>query len=145
MRCGRCGASPCRSPWDHFGLHRQQALALQFLACELAGAANGFRLLSDLPLKFAIIAAMSAAATRMPGSRSICPAPVGSISIRQTGSSATATSSVWRWCAIHARRYRCMALGAVSPRKMTGRFLDIRARQATAKTGSRRSLCGANS
>src|SRR5450830_1638917 len=41
------GATSFRGPWDHPRLHRQQALALQFLARELAGAADGFRLLSD--------------------------------------------------------------------------------------------------
>ena len=41
------GAASSRGPWDHPRLHRQQALALQFLARELAGAADGFRLLSD--------------------------------------------------------------------------------------------------
>jgi transglutaminase-like putative cysteine protease len=59
---------------------------------------------------------MPAAETRTPGSRSICPAPAGSISIRQAGSSATAASCVSRWSAIHARRYRCTALGPVFPR-----------------------------
>ena len=43
-RRARGGASS-RGPWDHPRLHRQQALALQFLARELAGAADGFRLL----------------------------------------------------------------------------------------------------
>ena len=60
--------------------------------------------------------AMPAVETRTPGSRSICPAPAGSISIRQAGSSATAASCVSQWCAIHARRYRCTALGPVSAR-----------------------------
>ena len=41
------GAASSRGPGDHPRLHRQQALALQFLARELAGAADGFRLLSD--------------------------------------------------------------------------------------------------
>src|ERR1035437_5868441 len=41
------GAASFRGPWDHPRLNRQQALALQFLARELAGAADGFRLLSD--------------------------------------------------------------------------------------------------
>jgi len=41
------GGASSRGPWDHPRLHRQQALALQFLARELAGAADGFRLLSD--------------------------------------------------------------------------------------------------
>src|SRR5450830_1841909 len=44
---GARGAASSRGPWDHPRLHRQQALALQFLARELAGAADGFRLLSD--------------------------------------------------------------------------------------------------
>src|SRR5712692_6229398 len=43
----RGAASSWSRSWDHPGLHRQQALALQFLARELAGAADGFRLLSD--------------------------------------------------------------------------------------------------
>src|SRR5215813_2309325 len=52
------GAPPCRTPWQDLGLHRQQALALQLLARDLAGAANGFRLLPDLPLGgFLIMAA----------------------------------------------------------------------------------------
>src|SRR6476660_6251183 len=39
------GAASSRGSWDHPGLHRQQALALHFLARELAGAADSFRLL----------------------------------------------------------------------------------------------------
>jgi hypothetical protein len=39
-------ASSC-GPRDHLGLHRQQALALQFLAGKLAGAADGLRLFPD--------------------------------------------------------------------------------------------------
>jgi hypothetical protein len=38
------GAAASRGSWDP-GLHRQQALALHFLARELAGAADSFRLL----------------------------------------------------------------------------------------------------
>ena len=37
------GAASSRGSWDHPGLHRQQALALHFLARELAGAADSFR------------------------------------------------------------------------------------------------------
>ena len=59
---------------------------------------------------------MPAAATRMPGSRSICRVPAESISIRPAGSSATTTSYVSRWFAIRARRYRFMALGPVRHR-----------------------------
>src|ERR1700716_3212598 len=40
-----CGAASSRGSWDHPGLHRQQALALHFLARELAGAADSLRLL----------------------------------------------------------------------------------------------------
>src|SRR5258707_15801210 len=48
IEAGRArGAASSRGPEDHPRLHRQQALALQFLARELAGAADGFRLLSD--------------------------------------------------------------------------------------------------
>jgi hypothetical protein len=39
------GTASSRAAWDHSGLHRQQALALHFLARELAGAADSFRLL----------------------------------------------------------------------------------------------------
>jgi hypothetical protein len=39
------GAASSRGSWDHPGLHWQQALALHFLARELAGAADTFRLL----------------------------------------------------------------------------------------------------
>src|SRR5712691_27481 len=39
------GVASSRGSWDHPGLHRQQALALHFLARELAGAADSFRLL----------------------------------------------------------------------------------------------------
>src|ERR1700730_19471919 len=39
------GAASSQGSWDHPGLHRQQALALHFLARELAGAADSFRLL----------------------------------------------------------------------------------------------------
>jgi hypothetical protein len=39
-----------KNPWDCPGLHRQQTLALQLFAGELAGAADGFRLLPDSPL-----------------------------------------------------------------------------------------------
>src|SRR5579864_2778070 len=47
-----------RGPTHYPRLHGQQALALQFLARELAGAANGFRFLSDLPLGgFLVVAA----------------------------------------------------------------------------------------
>ena len=60
--------------------------------------------------------AMTAAETPTPGLRSICRGRAGSISIRQAGSSATAASSVSRWCAIHAMRYRCTAPGPVTPR-----------------------------
>jgi hypothetical protein len=42
------GAASSRDSWDHPGLHRQQALALHFLARELAGAADSFRLLPRL-------------------------------------------------------------------------------------------------
>ena len=38
------------SPWDCPRLHRQQTLALQLFAGELAGAADGFRLFPDSPL-----------------------------------------------------------------------------------------------
>src|SRR6266567_4773574 len=41
------GAASSRGSWDHPGLHRQQALALQLLARELAGAADRFRLFTD--------------------------------------------------------------------------------------------------
>src|ERR1700716_639715 len=44
---GAGGAASSRGPWDHPRLHRHRALALQFLARELAGAADGFRLLSN--------------------------------------------------------------------------------------------------
>ena len=40
------GAASC-SPSDHPRLHGQQALALQLLARELAGTADGLRLLSE--------------------------------------------------------------------------------------------------
>jgi hypothetical protein len=44
---GRAGwAAPFRRSWDYPRLHRQEALALQFLACELARPADCFRLLS---------------------------------------------------------------------------------------------------
>src|SRR5260370_25053207 len=44
----RAGSS--KSAWDCPRLHRQQTLALQLFAGELAGAADGFRLLPDSPL-----------------------------------------------------------------------------------------------
>src|SRR6266446_1626281 len=44
---GARGAASPHGARDHLWLHRQQPLALQFLARELAGAADGFRLLSD--------------------------------------------------------------------------------------------------
>ena len=52
-----------------------------------------------------------AAATRMPGLKSICLDPVGSISIHPMASLVTATSFVSRWCAIRARQYRSMVPG----------------------------------
>src|ERR1039457_4134680 len=58
---------------------------------------------------------MSAAARPMPGFRSICRAPAGSSSTPPTASSAPATSSAWRWRAIRARPYRCMAPTSVRP------------------------------
>src|SRR5437773_12003455 len=42
-------ATSSKSPWDCPRLHRQQTLALQLFAGELAGAADGFRLLPDPP------------------------------------------------------------------------------------------------
>jgi hypothetical protein len=39
------GAASSLGSWDHPGLHRQQAVALHFLAGELAGTADSFRLL----------------------------------------------------------------------------------------------------
>jgi hypothetical protein len=48
--CASAAASS-DSPWDHPGLHRQQTLALQLFASELAGATDGFRLLPDSPLR----------------------------------------------------------------------------------------------
>src|SRR5262245_60898270 len=54
------GASPFRTPWQDLGLHWQQALTLQFLTRDFAGARNGFRLLPGLPLGgFLIMAAKS--------------------------------------------------------------------------------------
>jgi hypothetical protein len=47
-RARRAGSS--KSAWDCPRLHRQQTLALQLFAGELAGAADGFRLLPDSPL-----------------------------------------------------------------------------------------------
>src|ERR1035437_1027221 len=44
---GARGAAFCRGPWDHPRLHRQQTLALHLFAGELAGPADGFRLLPD--------------------------------------------------------------------------------------------------
>ena len=45
-RCRSCGAaSSGRAAGDRPRFHRQQAFALQFLAGELAGAADGFPLL----------------------------------------------------------------------------------------------------
>src|ERR1700704_916744 len=46
----KCGAASSRGSWDHPGLHRQQAFAPHLLARELAGAADGFRLLSHSSL-----------------------------------------------------------------------------------------------
>src|SRR5215469_6530648 len=43
-------AASSMSPWDCTRLHRQQTLALQLFAGELAGAADGFRLFPDSPL-----------------------------------------------------------------------------------------------
>ena len=42
---GRARAASSLGSWDHPGLHRQQAVALHFLAGELAGAADSYRLL----------------------------------------------------------------------------------------------------
>jgi hypothetical protein len=51
-------AASSKSPWDCPRLHRQQTLALQLFAGELAGAADGFRLLPDSPLGgFFVVAA----------------------------------------------------------------------------------------
>src|ERR1700746_1462270 len=51
-------AASSKNPWDCPGLHRQQTLALQLFAGELAGAADGFRLLPDSPLgRFFVMAA----------------------------------------------------------------------------------------
>jgi hypothetical protein len=47
-RARRAGSS--NSAWDCPRLHRQQTLALQLFTGELAGAADGFRLLPDSPL-----------------------------------------------------------------------------------------------
>src|SRR5438105_11564072 len=47
-RARRAGSS--KSAWDCPRLNRQQTLALQLFAGELAGAADGFRLLPDSPL-----------------------------------------------------------------------------------------------
>src|SRR5450756_1060125 len=44
---GTHGAASSGGPWDHPRLHRQQALALHLFAGELAGPADGFRLLPD--------------------------------------------------------------------------------------------------
>src|SRR5712691_9044971 len=63
--------------------------------------------------------AMLAAVRPMPGSRSICRAPVGSSSIPPTASSAPAISSVWRWRAIRARLSRCMAPTSARPTLMS--------------------------
>jgi hypothetical protein len=55
---GVCGSPPCRSAWDDLGLHRQQALALQFLPRKFASAANGFRFFANLPLRgFLVVSA----------------------------------------------------------------------------------------
>jgi hypothetical protein len=43
-------AASSKNPWDCPRLHRQQTLALQLFAGELAGAADGFRLFPDSPL-----------------------------------------------------------------------------------------------
>jgi hypothetical protein len=52
LEAGRArGPEPSLGPQDHTGLHRQQSLALQFLARELAGAADGFRLLPRFPFR----------------------------------------------------------------------------------------------
>ena len=51
----------------------------------------------------------AAAARPMPGARSTCRAPAGWSSTRPTASSATATSSGWRWPATRARRCRSAA------------------------------------
>src|SRR5262245_2328958 len=54
------GPPRCQTPCRDLGLHRQQAIALQSLARDLAGAANGFCLCPDLPLRgFLIMAAES--------------------------------------------------------------------------------------
>src|SRR5262245_65143650 len=54
------GPPRCQTPCRDLGLHRQQAIALQSLARDLAGAANGFRLCPDFPLRgFLIMAAES--------------------------------------------------------------------------------------
>src|ERR1700751_4083017 len=51
-------AASSKNPWDCPRLHRQQTLALQFFASELAGAADGFRLFPNSPLGgFFIVAA----------------------------------------------------------------------------------------
>jgi hypothetical protein len=45
-------------PRDNSGLHRQQALALQLFASELAGSADGLCLFPDFPLRgFFVMAA----------------------------------------------------------------------------------------
>ena len=55
---GTYGAASSGGPWDHPRLHRQQTLPLHLFADELAGAANGFRLLSDSLLRgFLVMAA----------------------------------------------------------------------------------------
>jgi len=49
------GTAPSRGSRNDPGLHRQQALALQFLTRELAGAADGFRFFSCRPLGWLLV------------------------------------------------------------------------------------------
>jgi hypothetical protein len=49
---GARGTASSGDPWDYPRLHRQQTLALQLFASELAGAADGLRLLPDSRPRF---------------------------------------------------------------------------------------------
>ena len=75
-----------------------------------------------------------AAATRMPGLKSICLDPVGSISIHPMASLAIATSFVSRWCAIRARRYRSMEPGRGRSTDYLGMKVEVAVTSDAAKS-----------
>ena len=78
--------------------------------------------------------AISAAARRMPGARSICPAPAGSNSIRPMALSAVGTSFASRWRGRRIRPFPFMDPISATPRTTEGMDVSVNVRRLPERT-----------